>query len=752
MKNLSTVSMFAVIGLISCFEPITEAVVFAVEDNKAPVIVVSSPSESSTYMSSVTVEGYVKDDSLESGDNKGSLSSLSVSASSSRNHRGRITIGSDGSYNADTDFGEIAGDDFTYDSANRSFTAKFNTTDYRSQFMYLIITAVDRNGNESKKDLTLQRSAGPVIELTSPSSDAYNIDGDIVISGTVANSESQPGNDEIKTLTLNIPAINEYNVALDIGGGETSTELATRTSGTNLTFNRNSSIFTCAFSLWDSEKSNTPTLYITVTAEDKNGNIASKDATIRPRTPSPTILTNPSTSRTYYYSASSGISNPFYSPPVPSTSSTGDQPAEHTERLEFEGTVNLGSANSNPSLQIKFLNTATSLSNIGNVTLTRRSTSGSSVYSFNYPVRVGRNYKLESGAVRVRITLIASADDSSGNTFKTEMIWDIEEDSSPPEFNTFSTTKDTLSNTVTLRFKARDRGTGVDYSTLSGTSSGKSGADTLTFSGAGDFRSTDISLGTESQRVVNIGVGDIIGNTGSISTPELTSTSIASQRTGFPTAALPGDVVELTVVANKELNAAAFTATIAGVSASASVDPQHSETLIATATIPNDYTTTPIPFEITGFESVDGIPGIIMEIDNSTDGIHDSTNVVTCWPVLSTHDIDLEKGAGNTGNDPEVGDTVAVEFTTEANPLLSADPQVRLTVSLGMAGEMDLDVTKDDTVAAPDYRYTHTIVAEDLSGSTSANVEYTVRFPNESGTIFGDVETGTSTFELAPGP
>jgi len=881
MKNLSAVSIFAAaIGLISCFKPITEEVVFAVEDNKNPMIVVSSPTEGSTYMSKVIVKGHVRDDSLESGDNKGSLSSLSVSASSSRSHRGRIEIESDGSYNADNDFGQISGPNFIYDSADKGFTISINTTDYQSQTMYISIEAVDRNGNKAKSTLQLQRSEGPYMELTP--TNFYLPTAPIVIEGKLANSSDQRNKyDELASLTLRIIQLG-IDSTLDIAngrevGGFIRKDLPSpRKTGSYIRYDVNKSEFRCYILLWENEKS-IPFLTPYISVKDKNDNPADVTITLnKVNNLNPQINTDLATGREYFFSAltNGGAEKKFYGP------LTSNLPEYHEEVISLKGFASaMASGGRISELKLQFTNQR----GTSEVDLPVNPNGQHSV--FDHTIQVGSN-RLELGAGDTTITLIAK--DNAAPARTRETVWLIKEDSTPPVFGGFSISTSTRSryvkenDTVTLNFRVEDDETGVDFSTLEGSIAGVtlSGAN-FTYDRNTGSCSAAVALASPTQTTgdlaIDISVKDKIGNKSSINqghfaesssnptriqflhgAPTLRTVSIASSNAaGGATVARSGDTVTLTVVSNHVLSSSTFRATIAGRRASVRSGGL-STTLTATAVIPAAYTNSPIPFEITAFSNAAGAPGNTSPpINSTTDGssvilyaegptlriggmqvngnLRDNAYIKTgdsfsftvgsdqplnqaasptvvitpantaaatfasdarsftvnvasfagrsdsriavtisgienvaglsqvtpisamtinAWyypgaPELTAISIRLKKAAGNTGNEPEIGDEVVLRFMVENSRVLSSDPTVALR-----AGGKVLNITKDGSTGAPNYRYTHTVVADDLGGNTEAPVDYTITgITDAAGNDAASPYTGSSSsFKLRPIP
>jgi len=775
MKKLSLVFLFAAIALTSCFNPINEKIVFAVEDSINPVIVITDPEENSVYMSQVIIKGNVKDDALESGDNKGSLSSLSVAASTSLSHRGKIEIDSDGGYEADTDFGTISGEDFVYESRDRSFTIKIDTTEYTSQIMLITITAVDRNGNESKTTRQLTRSEGPYLELTSPTGSAYDPKESILIEGKLGNSESQKDkDDELSSLKLQISALgidSTLNTADD-----TKVRLESRNGDQFLSYDRENHTFRCNITLWDSEVKNSSNLLLIIIATDKNGNTTRIDKTLIAQAPDPIINTDePSVFDDHYYT---GNSDSFYS------QSPEDSRGSKYSELRFTGKVRINNPEA-PGLDSLNLELSGDSASPTIQTLSPIQVESTKVYSFDYTLpSADASSVFTKGRETVTAKLIAI--DSEG--IKAEQEWLIREDSEGPVFSDFSITTINgrryvgVNNSVTLGFKLEDAGVGIDTSSLSGTVAGisigsftsSSDGDKLEYTaevpltGASQAASGDLAIDIEARdklgnaTTANQDEFDFDSDTTGIQkvqfvhgTLSLTTVSIESKRSGFSTGAYPGDEVELSITANQDLaplgDAVTITITIAG--ENATVTTTSATEFTASVDIPNSYTTNPIPFSISGYKNLAGDAGSV--VTRTTDG-----SSVTCLPIISEVAVSLEKDSGNAGgaDTPEEGDNVVLNFNVAATPALSDDPQVSFEVGVG-GSRRDLEPltsTKDTTAAnLLKYKYAYTIADEDIDGAEEEEVIFTVKFPdNGTPRNFGVVHTGDSNgkFKLTPVP
>ena len=655
MKKSGAILIFTIIALISCFVPMAEDVVYAVEDSKNPVIVISSPEEDSIYMSIVTIEGHVVDDSQESGDNKGSLKSLSVSASGDPSHKGRIEIDSDGSYKLDADFGGISRDNFIYNPGNRSFTIKIGTTELSSsRTMNITLKAVDRNDNETRKTLQLQPSVGPYIDLTSPV-DNFPPEGPIEIRGTVANSGTQRDKyDELKSIRLQIPRLN-INVELEIEGAEVTNDLIVKTipgrDNYELQYNINTLELLATVLLQTTEKEEIingkiTSLGVIVSATDKNDNTTKVEEDPKPSNKKPEITAGLSPTRKYYYSASASSevrARPFYG------LATSTKSPERLESLTFTGKVYRKDGNE-ITTQLEFVNRKDSNPRV----VLAPTTSSDKVVGFSYTTNFVSDFIHNDGSGAGDTTVILSATDdaSSVRNRTTEMRWLIEEDSAPPEFIFSNSSTDPSffvnGNTGTLEFTVRDVGTGVDFDTLTVTNSDGSNDNigNIAKTPSSGVCSVDIrQLGNNTQRTIRISVKDKIGNTRTITTPRLETISIASSITSSTAIALRTSTIILTVRASQDLKPSNFTATIAGRNTTV---PQVSNSRTLTATlsgnqIPSTYDNGDlIPFVITGFKDKAGIPGVLNSITSTTNGT--SVKYYSERPELTFREVSVTDG------------------------------------------------------------------------------------------------------------
>ena len=698
MKKLSPILLFTTAVLAACFMPINEELVSAVEDDRIPVIVVSSPEDDSIYMSEVIIEGYVKDDSQESGDNKGSLSSLSVSLSNEQSYRGRIEIDSSGGYETDTDFGNISADAFVYRSADKSFRITVDTSDYQSPIMFVTITAVDRNGNESKKTLQLQRSGGPYLELSAdiaevPGGAFFSAAGEVKIRGMLANSDTQKDKyDELSSLTLRVSPLG-VNVELDIGNKVFVEEITGRPSGgETLKYNTTSMEFSCDFSLWDSETNQVTSLSLSIVAEDRNGNTTRVDETLIKDSFDPVINTGSPSIRTNYYFSQNSSS--FY-PAETSGPNKGE--------LKFNGNVRVkGTGTTLSALSLEFSRVVSRTSGQTTaravVPLTIPSPNDKT-YSFEHFVRRGdsalgnvfNKSPYVIGNKEVTITLVAV----DSNSLEASSKWTIKEDTEGPSFSSFLTTVNG-DGTVTLNFRIQDAESGVDFSTVTVKSyAPTTGATATDISVTKDTDtgncSAVIAMGTDTQKRVEIRAADRLGNIEGIRTPVLETISIASDRDPLNDVAWPGNDVTLTVRAadSRALNLEGFAATIAGVTVVSNnvvVLTKPPRGLKATVTIPSNYTTSPIPFVITGFKDGDGIPGINLPLSGTTDG--SSVTLYTGGPTLTVgSEVNFDPGSvggKDASNFAYIRRNRPFSFSVESNQPLkdfTSPPDVRITLS-----------------------------------------------------------------------
>ena len=152
--------MLSLFIIISCPEPITEDIVAKVEDEGAPTIVVTSPSNYSIYKSTVTFTGTVNDDASNS---------IEQFYFSDRNKQvgGGVTINA-GNVSQDSSEGDTP---VSFNSSSGNFSFTFSTVDPEvlDRKLYVIIKAVDWNGNDVEETIELDPpDEGPYIDLTSP--------------------------------------------------------------------------------------------------------------------------------------------------------------------------------------------------------------------------------------------------------------------------------------------------------------------------------------------------------------------------------------------------------------------------------------------------------------------------------------------------------------------------------------------------------------------------------------------------------
>jgi len=689
MKKL--VLLFSTIALSSCFMPITEETVAAVEDDRNPMIVIDSPEDGSVYMSKVIIKGRVKDDSQESGDNKGYLRFLSVSASAERNHRGKISIDSDGSYNSDSSFGSISGSNFTYNAKDKSFKVTIDTADFRSQSMSISIEAVDRNGNESSKILRLQRSTGPYLELTSETDYTSHT---IVIEGRLANSSTQrKKHDELKSIRLRISQLS-IDSTLNIEDTEPVSGVIKKDlprsqgkPGTYMSYNVSNPDelkFEFKLILWESDHSET-SLNLSIIAEDKNGITSNINEVLNKVDSSgPTIKVDLVEERSYYFS---GLKSKFYSP-----ASSGYEKIS-SSTLQISGVVTAQKEYEIADLKLKFQNSRVNEREIDLIAGTTPVNSK----NIDYTLRVGNDQFIRSGDGDTTISLVAK--DNASPIREDEKAWLIKEDSTPPTFSDLSITTSTSSryvgvnSTVNLSFKIQDAITGVDFSTLSMTIAGTrlSSSDFTYNSSSGVCTVTGFSL-TNAQTVqvmgdllISISVSDKIGNSKTIDqdrfdfasddsnsevqflrgNPTLSTIRIAStnQNSGF---AQIGDEVILTAVSNHPLDHNGFTATIAGITATVD-QTSPATTLSARVSIPESYANSPIPFEITAFRNAAGTSGvgpIIATTDSSSVVLYTTGPTLTIRSITSPRYIRKGGSFSFTVVSNQVLDTTAIPTVT----------------------------------------------------------------------------------------
>ena len=194
------------------------------KDDIPPQITILSPSNKSTYQSSVTVVGSVTDKSTGEG-NLGEVISATYEVIGTQ-IKDEITVENDGSFSVQVPTVNLSGE------------------------IEIKLIAIDWQNNESEYILTLvDDEKGPVINISSPSDNSYYAKT-VIVEGTVANSEEDHNTDQIKSLSYEV-------LSSSIRG--------------NLTFENGTFIFQFVTTNLEG------TQIVRITAEDWNENISEKD-------------------------------------------------------------------------------------------------------------------------------------------------------------------------------------------------------------------------------------------------------------------------------------------------------------------------------------------------------------------------------------------------------------------------------------------------------------------------------------------
>ena len=210
LKNMVFLLSAAVLlTFISCPQPLSDDDVVAAQDDRAPTIVISSPSDSAIYYSSVDFTLSVKDDAESEEDNKGDLASISFDISNDDLRGGKVLIDPDGVQTQDDDFGP---DEIVYDAVSGIASFSFSTIEpnIMSGLMSITIKAEDRNGNSTSETITLTGSEGPWLEysitdLATNEERSYTEDTTVRIEGTIGNSEDdQESADQITAISWSV--------------------------------------------------------------------------------------------------------------------------------------------------------------------------------------------------------------------------------------------------------------------------------------------------------------------------------------------------------------------------------------------------------------------------------------------------------------------------------------------------------------------------------------------------------------------
>ncbi len=806
MKNMKSLVFPAVLAaalvIASCYQPLTELLIAAIEDDYSPVIVVETPQSGDTYYSTITVSGYINDDSLDSGDDKGLLRSLSITAANDLAHKGRILIDSEGNYEYDQAFGTIGTNDpneFIFNPSDRSFNINITTSDmgFPPQTLYLLITAEDFNGNKSTEIIQLIRSIGPYIELTSPAAPTYGVGSTITIQGKIANSQHhvveatakdlpiEAG--EVDTLKLEIFALG-INVELDLNredeGDEenpppppdTSVPLITRSG--DFEYEPAQRMFYTEVSLNLTSDDDITSLIINIIATDLNGNVTSL-----PHTMTQVQDTGPKID--IYQSELDVNGSLYYSRTVagpPLLFVLGGT------RTTLSSLVVYGSTYTPiPSLRVnlaelKLVNTpytnTIDLRTHANTLHWGPDIDPSTGYWYYYDY-YRFNVSLDGSIFQNFTTgdtanLTLTVEDNEGKD--TTMSWLIKEDSAGPIFSSMTATTDSVtspyigsSDTVTLDFTLTDEAfkTGLNPDTIRGSVGGElfteptyPGTFNKVDNGDGSWDCTvtlaaaDINPGTgllgDGTLIVSVLADDYIGNTSSKGQGDFDQT-ITYLATGptlsnvtFTTAigndeyAQKNEDITLSFTTDQELNETSLTVIIGVVE----VTPTKTGMTYTATRSKSSSTDTDLPFEISGIQNLAGITtGDITEVSGAGDS--DVVHYYPDAPVLENDGMDLEKpdGTPRVGN-AQVDDVVILDFDVKDGRIL----QTALTVEFSYGGTPTDLIPLDGTDSLPPhYRFKYTVTASETS--VEDNVDYTIGFTDAAGNP-GTQVNGQSLFDF----
>lgn len=754
--------------IVSCYAPLTDKLIAAIEDDYAPVIIVETPLSGDTYYSTILVSGYINDDSLGSGDNKGLLRSLSFTAGSDLDHKGKIIIDSEGDYESDPAFGN-KGDDINY-YTDRSFDFEITTSDlgFPPQTLYILITAVDFNGNETIELIQLIRSIGPFIELTSPAAPTYGIGSTITIQGNIANSQQhvveatadglpiEAG--EVDTLKLEVFALG-INVELDVNREdedppqppEVSVPLITRSG--DFQYDPAQRTFYTEISLNLPSDEDITSMIINLIATDLNGNV-----TTLPHTMTQVEDTGPKID--IYQSELDENGLLYYSRTVagPPLLFVLGGTRTHLSSLVVYGSTYTPLTSLRVNLaELKLVNTPY------NNTIDLRThantlhwgpdidpMTGYWYYYDYYRFNVSLNGSIFQGfTAGDTANLTLTVEDNEGKD--TLISWLIKEDSNGPIFSLMTATTDSAtspyvgsSDTVTLNFTLTDEAfkTGLNPDTIRGSIGGKSFTDPAypgTFSkvdnGDGSWSCTlalaasDIDPGTgllgDGTLIVSVLADDYIGNTSSKDQSDFDQTitylingptlSIVTFTTaiGNDEYAQKNEIITVSFTTDQDLNETSLTVFIGAVE----VTPNKSGMTYTATRSKSSSTDTVLPFEISGIQNLAGITtGDITEVSGAGDS--DVVHYYPDAPVLENVSITLVKGGVNSESYPEDGDTIHLEFNVVGDRDLTTDPTVSLT-AVTDSGPPEITTTvylssTADSGPAP-YVYDHVLDAADVA-------------------------------------
>ena len=299
--------------------PITPELVAAAEDTIPPSITITSPADDSVFFSTTVITGKISDHALKSGDNLGSLSSITAAAGGNRAQKGKVIIDSAGNVKPVASTDAAAGDAvITYNANTDDFTITMDTKDL-DRNINIRITAADLNGNSGVSILNLSNGAGPSVEFNTEESSGPELTqtqlrSKIEIRGRIEDSKGSSSIDEIASVIFAIPEIGLRHpmdlTKLTKGVYETKISgIINPGSSEEAVFrlNKENGSFSCDFLVLEQDKEKVKTgLRITIEAIDKNGRGENRPETysIRLENSSPKlILDKPSQAGPYYYSS-----------------------------------------------------------------------------------------------------------------------------------------------------------------------------------------------------------------------------------------------------------------------------------------------------------------------------------------------------------------------------------------------------------------------------------------------------------------
>ena len=299
--------------------PITPELVAAAEDTIPPSITITSPADDSVFFSTTVITGKISDHALKSGDNLGSLSSITAAAGGNRAQKGKVIIDSAGNVKPVASTDAAAGDAvITYNANTDDFTITMDTKDL-DRNINIRITAADLNGNSGVSILNLSNGAGPSVEFNTEKSSGPELTqtqlrSKIEIRGRIEDSKGSSSIDEIASVIFAIPEIGLRHpmdlTKLTKGVYETKISgIINPGSSEEAVFrlNKENGSFSCDFLVLEQDKEKVKTgLRITIEAIDKNGRGENRPETysIRLENSSPKlILDKPSQAGPYYYSS-----------------------------------------------------------------------------------------------------------------------------------------------------------------------------------------------------------------------------------------------------------------------------------------------------------------------------------------------------------------------------------------------------------------------------------------------------------------